>query len=223
MIKKILLILVAILVVGGCVIFSSPAKTDNCEKIFTSKEISNLKEISLDGNFDINITTSDSEVVKCNFFNTKRGFVIGGSEFDSKIENNVLYITTSNKKNIICVVGGETLKVNIDIPKSYQNNLSVKSKLGKINILNSNCKNIKCDTQDGNIKISLDNIWGNITVNSHLGDIDLKLPKDQKFNLSSNSHLGKITNKLASNVDPSLKEKSINVSSSDGNITISGR
>lgn len=223
MIKKILIIFCVVLVVGGGFLFSTSAKTTKDEKTFTSEDISNLKEISVDGDFDTNITTSDSKDIKCSFVKTKKGYVSESYEFHSKIENNVLYINTSDKKSTICVAGGEFLKVNIDIPKSYENKLSVKSKLGKINIVDSNSRDIKCDTKDGDTKISLDNICGNITANSHLGNIELKLPKDQKFNLSTSSHLGKITNELNSNLDSSLKEKNIKLSSSDGNITISAR
>ncbi|OCA96625.1 DUF4097 family beta strand repeat-containing protein [Clostridium beijerinckii] len=226
MIKRILqgLVVVLILVslVGG-IIFFLPAKTTNEQRIFTSKEISNLKEISLDGDFDVNVTTSESKDTKCTFSKTKRGYVSNEYELESNIENNVLYITTNSKSEPSFVLGGETLNVNIDIPKSYKNKLSIKSKLAKINILNSNSEDIECSTTDGETRISLDKICGNITVDTHLGDIDLKLPKDEKFNLSSaKSRFGKVTNNLDSNVDYSMSEKNINLSSSDGNITISG-
>ncbi len=225
MIKRILqgLVVVLILVslVGG-IIFFLPAKTTNEQRIFTSKEISNLKEISLDGDFDVNVTTSESKDTKCTFSKTKRGYVSNEYELESNIENNVLYITTNSKSEPSFVLGGETLNVNIDIPKSYKNKLSIKSKLAKINILNSNSEDIECSTTDGETRISLDKICGNITVDTHLGDIDLKLPKDEKFNLSAKSRFGKVTNDLDSNADSSMSEKNINLSSSDGNITISG-
>ncbi|KEJ00873.1 hypothetical protein N494_07805 [Clostridium botulinum A2B7 92] len=222
MIKKITLILGIVLVIGGGAIFaSSSSNTSEEQKIFTSDKITNLQSISLEGNFDINVTTSDSNDIKCKFIKTRKGYMNGSSKLNSSIENNILTITTNAPKDAICIGGSETLKLDIDIPKRYKNKLFIKSKLNKINILNSNSKNIQCNTQDSNIKISLDNICGDIAVKSNLGNIDLELPKDQKFNLSANSHLGKITNKLASNVDSSLKEKVINLSSSSGNITIS--
>lgn len=225
MIKRILQVLVVVLVLtslAGGIIFFLPAKATNEQRIFTSEEIVNLKEISLEGNFNINITDSDSKDIKCSFSKIKRGYVANECEIESKIENNILYVITNSKKEVGFVLGGETLSVNIDIPKSYKNKLSVKSKLNKINIINSNSEDIECSSIDGETKISLDDICGNINVNTHLGDIDLKLPKDQKFNLSAKSRLGKVINNLDSNVDPSISEKNINLSSSDGNITISG-
>ncbi len=223
MLKKVLVILIVVLLLGAGGLFLSPSKVDSSERIFTSKEISNLKEISLNGDFDVNITTSDSKDIKCSFSKSKIGFVIGDSKFQSNIENDVLYVTKSGTKNLICIGGGETLKLNIDIPKNYKNKLSIKSVLSKVNILNSNSKDIQCDVKDSNIKISLDSICGNIAVNSNLGNIDLKLPKDEKFNLSAKSRLGEITNNLDSNVDSSISEKNILLSSLDGNITISGK
>lgn len=225
MTKRILKILVVVLIVVlliGVIIVFLPAKTTNEQRIFTAKEISNLQEISLVGEFDVNVTTSDSKDVKCSFSKTKRGYVSNEYELESKIENNVLYVTTNSKKEASFVLGGEVLTVDIDIPKSYENKLSIKSKLNKISILNSKSKDIECNAEDSNIKISLDDICGNINVNAHLGDIDLKLPKDKKFNLSAKSRLGEVTNSLDSNVDSSIKEKNINLSSSDGDITISG-
>ncbi|AZV57805.1 DUF4097 family beta strand repeat-containing protein [Clostridium sp. AWRP] len=222
MIKKVLLIFVAILAVAGGILFFSPAKAEDSQRIFTSKEISNLEEISLNGDFDVNITSSDSRDIQCSFSKLKKGFVFGTYNFEANIENNVLNVTSDSKIGTFCIGGCENLRLNIDIPKSYKNKLYIKSKLSKVNILNSNSKDIQCDVHDSNIKISLDNICGNITVNSNLGNINLKLPKDEKFNLSAKSHMGEVTNNLASNVDHSLKEKNINLSSSDGNITISG-
>ncbi|RDY23145.1 hypothetical protein CHF27_009895 [Romboutsia maritimum] len=226
MIKRILQVLLAILVVvslGWGIVFLLPDRTTNEQRIFTSEEIVNLKEISLNGNFAINITTSDSKEIKCNISKIKKGYVSGDYGLvESKIEDNILYVNEGNKKDIVCIGGGITEKIDIDIPKSYKNKLYIKSKLNKINILNSNSKDIECDVKNSNITISLDDICGNITVNSHLGDINLKLPKDEKFNLSAESRLGKVTNNLSSNVDSSIKEKNINLSSSDSNITISG-
>lgn len=225
MTKRILQVLVVTLILvslTGGIIFFLPAKTTNEQRIFTSEEISNLQEILLNGNFDVNVTTSDSKDVKCSFSKTKRGYVSNEYELESKIENNVLYVTTKSKNEPSFVLGGEVLTINIDIPKSYQNKLSIKSELGKINILNSKSKDIVCNVEDSNIKISLDEICGNINVIADLGDIDLKLPKDKKFNLSAKSHLGKVTNNLNSNVDSSISEKNINLLSSDGDITISG-
>jgi hypothetical protein len=226
MIKRILQVLLVILVVvslGGVIAFFLPAKTTNEQRIFTTEEIANLKEISLNGNFTLNITTSDSKEIKCNISKIRKGYVSGDYGLvESKIEDNILYVNEGNKKDIVCIGGGITERIDIDIPKSYKNKLSISSKLSKINILNSNSKDIECDVKDSNITISLDDICGNITVNSHLGDIDLKLPKDEKFNLSAKSRLGKVTNNLASNVDSSITEKNINLSSSDSNITISG-
>lgn len=225
MIKRILQVLVVILVlvtlVGGIIFFLS-AKTTNEQRIFTSKEISNLKEISLEGNFDVNVTTSDSKDVKCSFSKTKRGYVSSEYELESNIENNVLYVMTNSKKEAGFVLGGETLSVNIDIPKSYKNKLSVKSRINKINIINSNSEDIDCSSIDGETKISLDNICGNISVNTKLGNIELKLPQDERFNLSANSRLGKVINNLDSNIDSSISGRNINLSSLDGNITISG-
>jgi hypothetical protein len=206
MTKRILQVLVVVLVLASLavgIIFFLPAKATNEQRIFTSKEISNLQEILLDGNFDVNVTTSDSKDVKCSFSKTKRGYVSNEYELENKIENNVLYVTTKSKNEPSFVLGGEVLTIDIDIPKSYQNKLSIKSELGKINILNSKSKDIECNVEDSNIKISLDEICGNINVNADLGDIDLKLPKDQKFNLSAKSRLGKVTNNLNSNVDSS--------------------
>lgn len=225
MTKRIFKVLIVVLILGllvGKIIFSLPAKTTNEQRIFSLKEISNLQEISLDGNFDVNVTTSDSKDLKCSFSKTKTGYIYNEYELESRIENNVLYVTTNIKNEMNFVLGGETLSVNIDIPKSYKNKLSIKSKLSKINILNSNSEDIECNTTDGETKISLDKICGNITVNTHLGDIDLKLPKDEKFNLSAKSRLGKVTNNLDSNVDSSISEKNIKLLSSDGNITING-
>jgi hypothetical protein len=213
--------LILVLLVGG-IIYFLPAKTTNEQRLFTSEEISNLQEISLEGNFDVNVTTSDSKEVKCSFSKTKRGYVSNEYELESKIENNVLYVKTNSKKDSGFVIGGEALTLNIDIPKSYGNKLSIKSELSKISILNSKSKDIECNVKDSNIEISLDDICGNINVNAHLGDIDLKLPKDKKFNLSAKSRLGKVTNNLDSNVDSSINEKNINLSSSDGDISISG-
>ncbi|MBW6408692.1 DUF4097 family beta strand repeat-containing protein [Clostridium weizhouense] len=227
MIKKMLQILLVfmlvIILVGVGIVYFLPGKTINEEKIFTSQEISNLQEISLNGNFDINITDSDSKDIKCSFSKTQKGYVANGYEIESKIENNVLYVTTNNQKESSVVLGGETLKVNIDIPKSYKNKLSIKSKLTPINISNSNSEDIECSTTDGKIEISLDKICGDISVNTHLGDIDLKLPKDEKFNLSASSRIGKVINNLESNVDSSTSDKHINLSALDGTITISGK
>lgn len=224
MAKRILQVILGVLIIvllGGGIIYFSSVKTTKDERIFTSEEISKLQEISIDGNFDINVTTSESEEVKCSCTKTKRGFQSYDSGLDSKIENNVLYIVKSYKEEPGFILGGETLKVNIDIPKSYKNKLSLKSELGKINILDSNSENIDCKTTDGNAEISLEKICGNIIVDTHLGNIDLKLPKDEKFNLSANSRLGKVNKNFDANVDSSISEKNINLSSSDGNITIS--
>lgn len=221
MIKKVLLIFVLILAVAGGILLFSPTKAENSQRIFTSKEIENLKEISLDGDFDVNITASDSKDIKCNFSKAQKGFVFGAYNFESGIENDVLNVTLSSKIGTVCLGGYERLSLNIDIPKSYKNKLSIKSKLSKIKIVNSSSKDIQCDVHDSNIKISLNNIGGNITVNSNLGNINLKLPKDEKFNLSAKTHMGKVTNNLDSNVDHSLKEKNINLLSSDGDINIS--
>ncbi|WP_160686544.1 DUF4097 family beta strand repeat-containing protein [Clostridium sp. C2-6-12] len=218
----ILVVLALVSLVMGIILFLS-AKTTNEQRIFTSEEISNLQEISLEGNFDVNVTSSDSKEVKCSFSKVKRGYISNEYELESKIENNVLYVKTNSEKASGVVIGSEALILNIDIPKSYENKLSIKSELSKISILNSKSKDIQCNVDDSNIKISLDDICGNINVNANLGDIDLKLPKDQKFNLSAKSHLGKVTNNLDSNVDSSIREKNINLSSSDGDITISGK
>lgn len=218
--KVLLAILIVILLVGSSIFFL-PTKTTNEQIIFTSDKISNLKEISLDGNFNVNITTSDSKDIKCSFSKTKRGYVANEYELESKIENNVLYVTTNSKNKPNIVLGGEVLTVAIDIPKSYENKLFIKTELGKVNIFNSKSKDIECNVKDGNIKISLNYICGNIRVNAHLGDIDLKLPKDKKFKLSAKSHLGKVTNNLYSNVDSSIKDKNIKLSTSDGNINVS--
>lgn len=221
--KKILLMLLISVVIIGAILYFLPAKTISEKRVFTSKKISNLKEISINGNFNINITTSDSEDVKCNFTKIKKGCVIGDTGLmESKIKDNILYVNDDNKKNMICIGGGITKRVDIYIPKSYQNRLSVKSQLSNINILNSNSKDINCDVKDSDIAISLDNICGNVNVKSSLGDIGLKLPKDQKFNLSTNSRLGEIDNKLNSNVDTFLTDKSIKLTTLEGNITISG-
>ncbi|WP_027626403.1 DUF4097 family beta strand repeat-containing protein [Clostridium lundense] len=224
---KALLVILVVISLGGGIIFFLPAKTTNEQRIFTSEEISNLKEISLNGNFNVNITDSDSKDIKCSFSRTKRGYVANEYGLESKIENNILYVKTyvktNDKSESGFVFGGETLSVNISIPKSYKNKLSIKSKLSKINILNSNSKDIECYVNDSDIEISLDKICGNINVNSHLGDIDLKLPKDEKFNLSASSRLGEVTNNLGSNVDSSIKDKNIKLSASDGDITISGK
>ncbi|MGO5065621.1 DUF4097 domain-containing protein [Clostridium sporogenes] len=217
--KKTKLILAIVLVIGGGAIFAVSSNTSEEQKIFTSDKITNLQAISLEGNFDINVTTSDFNDIKCKFIKTRKGYVNGSLKPNCNIQNNVLTVSTNSSRGMI--LGYETLKLDIDIPKRYKNKLFIKSKLNKINILNSNSKNIVCNTKDSNIKISLDNICGNITVKSNLGDIDLKLPKNQKFNLSANSRSGKITNDLAPNVDHSLKERAINLSSSSGNITIS--
>ncbi|AWI04481.1 hypothetical protein B9W14_08245 [Clostridium drakei] len=221
MIKKVLLIFVLILVVAGGILLFSPTKAENSQRIFTSKEIENLKEISLDGDFDVNITASDSKDIKCSFSKVQKGFILGAYNFESGIENDVLNVTSSSKIGTVCFGGYEGLSLNIDIPKSYKNKISIRSKLSKIKITNSSSKNIQCDVHDSDIKISLNNICGNITVNSNLGNINLKLPKDEKFNLSAKSHMGKVTNDLDSNVDHSLKEKNINLLSSDGDINIS--
>lgn len=223
--KKILLMLLLIsVVIIGIISYFLPAETTNEKRVFTSKEISNLKEISINGNFIVDIATSASEDITCDFTKIEKGFVIGDAGLiESKIKGNILYVNDDNKKNMICIGGGITERVHIYIPKSYQKKLSVKSQLSKINILNSNSKDINCDVKDSDITISLDDICGNVNVKSGLGDIDLKLPKDQKFNLSTNSRLGEIENKLNSNVDSSLKDKSINLTTLEGNITISGK
>lgn len=223
MLQVLLVFMVVIILVGVGVVYFLPPKTINEEKIFTSQEISNLQEISLNGNFDINVTDSDSEDIKCSFSKTQKGYVANEHELESKIENNILYVTTKSKEKFEFVLGGETLSVNIEIPKSYKNKLSIKSKLNKINISSSNSEDIECSTTDGKIEISLDKIYGNISVNTHLGDIDFKLPKDEKFNLSASSRIGKVINNLESNVDPSISDKNINLSASDGTITISGK
>lgn len=224
--KRILQLIIVILVVvsvGIGIIFLLPDNITNEQRIFTQEEIENLKEISLNGNFTINVTTSDSNDIKCNISRVRKGYVIGDYEsVENKIEDNILYVNEGNKKDIVCIGGGVSEKIDIDIPKSYKNKLSIKSKLNKVNILNSKSKDIDCDVKNSNITISLDDICGNINVNSHLGDIDLKLPKDEKFNLFAQSRLGKVTNNLESNVDSSIKEKNINLSSSDSNIIISG-
>lgn len=221
--KKILLTSLISLVIIGCIVYFWPAKGTNEKRVFTWKEISSLKEISVGGNFAINITTSDSDDIKCNFTKVKKGLVIGDSGLiESKIKNNILYIKDGNKKNLICIGGGITERVDIYIPKSYENKLSVKSQLSKINILNSNSKDINCDVKDSDIEISLNNICGKVNVKSSFGDIDLRLPKDEKFKLSTNSRSGEIHNKLNSNVDRSLTDKSINLNTLDGDITISG-
>lgn len=221
MIKKILLMLFIIVMIVGMLVYFLPARTTNEERVWTSEEILNLKEISISGNFVINITTSDSKDIKCSFTKTKNGYVIGDSELiEGKIDNNILYINESNRKNLICIGGSITERIDIDIPKSYQNKLSIKSELSKINISNLNSKDINCDVKDSDITISLENLCGNIDIKSNLGNINLKLPKDQKFNLAANSHLGNIDNKLISNVDSSLTDKCITLTTDDGNITI---
>lgn len=223
MTKKILLILLIIVMIVGGTAYFLPAKITNEEKAFTLEEISNLKEISISGNFAVNITASDSKEIKCSFSKMKKGLVIDGSSLiESKIENNVLYINEDKKEYPICFGGGITKIVNIDIPKDYQNKLSIKSELNKVNILNSNSKDINCEVKESDITISLENISGNITAKSYLGNINLKLPKDQNFKLSANCSLGEIDNKLTSNVDSSLKDKSINLDAIQGNITIDG-
>lgn len=220
---KVLLGIVAVaLVMGAGIIYFLPTKTSNEEIIFSSDKIATLKEISLDGNFDVNITTSDSKDIKCSLAKVKRGYVSNDYELESKIENKILHIKTNNHKESVFVLGGETLSLNIDIPKIYKNKLSVKSKLTSINILNSNSEDIECITTDGKINISLDKICGNVTVNTHLGDVNLKLPKDEKFNLSAISRIGKVINDLDFNVDSSIKNKNIKVTASDGTISIKG-
>lgn len=220
---KVLLVIVAVaLVMGAGIIYFLPTKTSNEEIIFSSDKIVTLKEISLDGNFDVNITTSDSKDIKCSLAKVKRGYVSNDYELESKIENKILHINTNNHKESVFVLGGETLSLNIDIPKTYKNKLSVKSKLTSINILNSNSEDIECITTDGKINISLDKICGNVTVNTHLGDVNFKLPKDEKFNLSAISRIGKVINDLDFNVDSSIKNKNIKVTASDGTISIKG-
>lgn len=223
MTKKILLmLLIIVMIVGGIAYFLS-AKTTKEKKVFTLEEIANLKEISISGNFVVNITASDSKEIRCNFSKMKKGLVIDSSSLiESKIENNVLYINEDKKEYPICIGGGITKIVDIDIPKDYQNKLSIKSELNKINILNSNSKDINCDVKESDITISLENISGNITAKSYLGNINLKLPKDQNFKLSANCNLGEIDNKLTSNVDPSLTDKCINLDATQGNINING-
>lgn len=221
--KVVLLGLIILAIIGGAIIYFLPSKSTSEKRIFTSKEIAGLKGISINGNFALSITASDSEDIECSFTKIKKGFVIGDSALiESKIENNILYVNDGDKKNMVCIGGAITERVNIYIPKSYQNKLSVKSKLSKISILNSNSRDINCDVKDSDIAISLDKICGRVSVSTNLGDIDLKLPKDQKFNLSAKSNLGDIKNKLTSNVDSSITDKYINLATDDGDIKISG-
>lgn len=129
--KKILAILGMILVIGGVCLVFLPTKTYSSERSFNSAKISNLKKISVSGKFDVNVTISNSNNIKCRFSTTKSGFVKGEPQFGCKIENNVLYITTNSKVDSVCILGSESLKLDINIPKDYEKKLFINKKLSK--------------------------------------------------------------------------------------------
>jgi|GEM_PF-6803434 len=129
--KKILVILGMLLVIGGACLVFLPPKTYSSERSFNSAKISNLKKISVSGKFDVNVTILNSNNIKCKFSTTKSGFVKGEPQFESKIEDNILYITTNSKVDSVCILGSQSLKLDINIPKGYEKKLFINKKLSK--------------------------------------------------------------------------------------------
>lgn len=138
-------------------------------------DINNIKDIKTDFNASDLIITENNEdnikvIVKCNKTLKNKKYI------NAEINSNTLSIEDFNNKssrNIFGIFNGYSLQVEIKIPKSYKENITINNRVGDITFYSDlNLNNLYIDVKtgdiDGNQKINSKKV----AINNKVGDMD---------------------------------------------------
>lgn len=162
----------------------SDISLDDVEEIFLNCTTANINIIDTDKE-NIEVYLVGHTYVKSNDYAPRLDI----NKSNGKIEINE--VTDNNSTGLINI--GQELNIEMKIPKSYTNKLYINNFLGDINISSSNelIQYLSVECEDGNISIKnilpkevvvinkegnteLQNIGGEVSVDSYLGDIQVK-------------------------------------------------
>lgn len=138
-------------------------------------DINHIKDIKTDFNASDLIITENNEdnikvIVKCNKTLKNKKYI------NAEINSDTLSIEDFNNKsgrNIVGIFNGISLQVEVKIPKSYKENITINNRVGDITFDSDlNLNNVYIDVVtgdiDGNEKINSNKI----TINNKVGDMD---------------------------------------------------
>ncbi|MDD3225696.1 MAG: DUF4097 family beta strand repeat-containing protein, partial [Clostridium sp.] len=198
-IKKIVLGLLGILLISygiAACIFLTQYKSNyfvkRASNYNTSKNLNTdgIKKIYVDtSESSINVTTNNEHSAKVNVSGTLSTTNRNNKpELNCYKQGDTLYIEFKRKNNMsLTLFNNSDINMNISIPKSYNNDLSVYCSYGKINLDNLKVKNITCSNSAG--KITGDNInCSTSSIDSSAGDIELT---NFRGDISSKNSAGK--------------------------------
>lgn len=239
-IKKIVIYLIAIVLItyglGAIMLFNNP-KIFNSEKnsynINAEKSVSinEIKNININvSSAQINVIPYDSSEVKAHFYgNVTSSSSYPKPELEFYSEGGTIYINVKNKNMMTFGFFNSNLKLDVNIPVAYTNNLSLNSSSESINISGLKLKNLSCNLSSGstNIKqVSTDEF----NYNSSSGSITAEnlITKTSNLNSSSGSQrlIGFTGDLKASSSSGSIRseyayfDNNISINASSGSVTV---
>ncbi|MCY6372736.1 DUF4097 domain-containing protein [Clostridium ganghwense] len=120
-----------------------------------SKSISDIKEIVIDNSSaDINIIPEDRDNIEAHLHgkvstNSKRNT----PKLTMVSEGDKITIKSKKDKNFVIGIYTSNVKLDIHIPKNYEENISIDSSSADVNIHDLNLKNYNCKLSSGDTKI----------------------------------------------------------------------
>ena len=122
---------------------------ENSKKTTNAKTISleNINEISIkNSSVDIKVVSEDRTDAKINLINSK-------NSISTSTKDNKVYITVSHASNNNFFNFTPNAKLEITLPKSYSNKLSLESSSGNMSLNNVNLSDLTCALSSGNLSI----------------------------------------------------------------------
>lgn len=239
-IKKIVLCLIAIVFItyglGAIMLFSSP-KIFNSEK--NSYNINDEKSVSINGinNINVNVSSAQINVIPSNSSEVKvlyYGNITTSSsypkpELECYSSGDTIYINIKTKNIMNFGFFSSNIKLDVNIPAVYSNNLRLNSSSGNINLSSLKLKNLACNLSSGstNIKQVSAEVFN---YNSSSGSITTEnlITKTSNLNSSSGSQrlIGFTGDLKASSSSGSIRteyssfDNNININASSGSVTV---
>jgi len=123
---------------------------ENSKKTTNAKTISleNINEISIkNSSVDIKVVSEDRTDAKINLINSK-------NSISTRTEDNKVYITAAPTSNTYFFFNfSQNAKLEITLPKSYSNKLSLESSSGNMSLNNVSLSDLTCALSSGNLSI----------------------------------------------------------------------
>lgn len=144
----------------------------NIRKIKISNELVLNKEY--DNNFQrIEIQSDASDIYLKESNNDKVNVIVYSDKETTTIDasSNKLLVKTKAKKCFLFCVSVKASKIEIYLPKDYQNIIEITNKYGDIKIASFKNSNIKIKASCGDVTVAQAN---NISIDSDYGDVDIK-------------------------------------------------